>query len=75
VAVPHNGQDEPDPDPDPDPHPASQRFTATWPIVQPLLQLTVLLAAEQHEGLHLAAQALLMLGDLTAVSLTRNRHR
>jgi len=82
MAVPHHGQDDQDHDPqhrdlgpEPDQQPVSQRFTAAWSIVQPLLQFTELLAAGQHEGLHLAAQALLMLGDLAVVSLARNRHR
>jgi hypothetical protein len=70
VAVQHNGQDEPDPDPEPDPH-ALQGFVDAWFTARPLLQLTELVAAGQHEGLHLAAQALMVLGDLAAVSLDR----
>lgn len=88
MAVPHHGQDDQDLDPehqdlehqdlDPEPdrhHLASQRFAAVWSIVQPLLQFLELLTDGQHEGLHLAVQALLMLGDLAAVSLARNRRR
>lgn len=75
MAVSHNGQDDPDLDPEPDLHPAPQRFAAMWPVVQPLLQFTELLVDGQHEGLHLAVQALLVLGDLTAVFLVRSQRR
>ena len=88
MAVPHHGQDDQDLDPehqdpehqdlDPEPdrhHLASQRFAAVWFVVHPLLQFLELLTDGQHEGLHLAVQALLMLGDLAAVSLERNQRR
>ena len=72
----HQDPEHRDLDPEPDRHHlASQRFAAVWSIVQPLLQFLELLTDGQHEGLHLVVQALLMLGDLAAVSLARNRRR
>ena len=73
MQVHHNGQDDPDLDPEPDPH-KPEGFVKAWSQARPVLQLIELLAAGQHEGLHLAVQALLVLGDLAAVSLS-GKHR
>jgi hypothetical protein len=68
----HIGQDQPDPDTEPGPN-APHGFVKVWSAARPGLPLLVELMPGRHEGLHLTAQALLMLGDLAAALLTRQR--
>ncbi len=72
MAVQQNGQEDPDPDPDPDPE-APPGFVKVWSAMRPLLPLAELLGAGQHKGLHLAVQALLVLGDLAVMFSMRRR--
>jgi hypothetical protein len=46
-----------------------------WIYVRGGLQLVELLIPETHQGLHLAAQTLVMLGDLTVVLVSRRSDR
>lgn len=67
-----NEQEEPDPAPS-----ALQKpplIVRVWPIVRTGIQLGGEVAGAKHEGLHLAAQALAVAGDL-AVMVISNRRR
>jgi hypothetical protein len=67
-----NEQEEPDPAPSA-PQKKPPLFVRLWPIARTGIQLAGTAAATKHEGLHLAAQALAVAGDLTVMVISNRR--